>query len=173
MNILKYAMQMEKDGEMFYRQLAEQTNTTGLKTILNMLAGDEVKHFEALERMLKGMPAKMPETTVLSDTKNIFAEMKQSDQDLGLGPETAFRQPQPADVNQIELYRKAQDIEQNSMDFYRQNADQVQNDDQKELFEKLVKEEKKHYFLLENIIEFVSRPGRWLENAEFVHLEEY
>lgn len=36
-----------------------------------------------------------------------------------------------------------------------------------------LEEEKKHYFLLDNIIEFVSRPEQWLENAEFYHLEEY
>ena len=43
----------------------------------------------------------------------------------------------------------------------------------KRIFQKLAEEEKKHYFLLENIIQFVSRPETWLENAEFYHLEEY
>jgi rubrerythrin len=43
----------------------------------------------------------------------------------------------------------------------------------KEIFLKLADEEKKHYFLLENIIDFVSRPQKWLENAEFYHLDEY
>ena len=44
---------------------------------------------------------------------------------------------------------------------------------QKDVFLKLADEEKKHYFLLGNIIEFISRPEHWLENAEFHHLEEY
>lgn len=34
-------------------------------------------------------------------------------------------------------------------------------------------EEKRHFFILENIIDFVSRPQSWLENAEFNKLEEY
>jgi rubrerythrin len=35
-----------------------------------------------------------------------------------------------------------------------------------------VKEEKRHRWILENIIEFVTKPEVWAENAEFDHLEE-
>mgnify|MGYP001048607351 CR=1 FL=1 len=38
MYIYDYAMQMEKDSEHYYRQLANSCTDTGLKTILNMLA---------------------------------------------------------------------------------------------------------------------------------------
>jgi hypothetical protein len=39
----------------------------------------------------------------------------------------------------------------------------------------LAAEEKKHLRIMENIVEFVSRPepGNWLENAEWYHLDEY
>jgi rubrerythrin len=77
------------------------------------------------------------------------------------------------DAGQIELYKKAQDIEKKSRDFYLEKAEEVEEDFQKETFRKLAEEEKKHYFLLENVIQFVSRPQTWLENAEFYHLEEY
>lgn len=69
--------------------------------------------------------------------------------------------------------KKAQDIEKKSRDFYLDKCTIVELQYQKELFLKLAEEEKKHYFLLDNIIEFVSRPETWLENAEFCHLEEY
>ncbi len=77
------------------------------------------------------------------------------------------------DISQIEVYKKAQDIEKKSIDFYLQKADEVKEHCQKGTFRKLAEEEKKHYFLLQNIIEFVSRPESWLENAEWYHLEEY
>ena len=54
-----------------------------------------------------------------------------------------------------------------------EKAQEVPEEYQKRIFLKLAEEEKKHYFLLENIIDFVSRPATWLENAEFCHLEEY
>jgi rubrerythrin len=160
MDVFEYAMQMEKDGEEFYRQLAQQANNKGLSTILTMLADDEVKHYNAIKTMQTEKPD-MPETTVLTGAKNIFVQMKDSAKHFDL------------DIKQIDLYKKAQDIEQKSQDFYLQKADEVTDKAQKDVFLKLADEEKKHYFLLENLIEFVSRPERWLENAEFFHLEEY
>jgi rubrerythrin len=38
MDIFEYAMQMEKDGEQYYRALVEQTENKGLRTIFTELA---------------------------------------------------------------------------------------------------------------------------------------
>ncbi len=159
-DIFEYAMQMEKDGEYYYRQLAQQTANKGLKTILVMLADEEVKHYKAIEKIKTAEPH-MAETTILTDAKNVFVQIQESSESFDF------------DLEQIELYKKAQDIEEASRDFYLENAGQVEEEYQKDIFLRLADEEKKHYFLLENIIEFVSRPETWLENAEFYHLEEY
>jgi len=160
MNIFEYALQMEKDGEDYYRQLAQQTSNKGMRTILTMLADEEVKHYNTIEKM-KTAKTHMAETTILTDVKNVFIQIKESNEKLDF------------DMKQIELYKKAQDIEKKSRDFYLDKADEVKEKYQKELFLRLADEETKHYFLLENIVEFVSRPETWLENAEFYHLEEY
>lgn len=160
MNIFEYAMRMEKDGEDYYRQLTQQTTNKGLKTILTMLADEEVKHYNAIERMKIGKP-QMAETTILNDARNVFVQIKKSNEKFDFG------------ISQTTLYEKAQDIEKKSQDFYLEKANEVKEECQKGLFLKLAEEEKKHYFLLDNIIEFVSRPEHWLENAEFYHLEEY
>ena len=160
MNIFEYAMQMEKDGENYYRQLAQRTANKGMRTILTMLADEEVKHYNTVEKMQTEKP-QLAETKILADAKNVFVQIKES------GDSFDF------DIKQTELYKKAQDIEKKSRDFYLDKADEVEEEYQKEVFLRLADEEKKHYFLLENIIEFVSRPETWLENAEFHHLEEY
>jgi len=160
MDIFEYAMQMEKDGEDYYRQLARQTKNKGLKTILTMLADEEVKHFNTVKKMITEKP-QMVETTILSNAKNIFVQLKESGEKFD------------SDIQQKELYLKAQDIEKKSQDFYTEKANEVKEKYQKDIFLELAEEEKKHYFLLENIIEFVSRPETWLENAEFHHLDEY
>ncbi len=160
MNIFEYAMQMEKDGEDYYRQLAQQTANKGLKTILTMLADEEAKHYIAIEEMRTEKP-QLTETTILTDAKNIFVRIKEMGEKFDFG------------IGQSELYKKAQDIEKKSEHFYLEKANRVKEKHQKEIFLRLVDEEKKHYFLLENIIEFISRPETWLENAEFYHLDEY
>lgn len=160
MNIFEYAMQMEKDGEEYYRQLAQQTDNKDLGAILTMLADEEVRHYNTIEKMQTAEPY-MTETTILTDAKNIFVQIKESGESFDF------------DIRQADLYRKAQDIEKQNQEFYTEKADEVTEKYQKELFVKLADEERKHYFLLENIIELVSRPAYWVENAEFSHFEEY
>jgi rubrerythrin len=151
---------MEKDGEDYYRQLARQTDNAGLKTILNTLADEEVKHYGALER-IKTEQAQIAAADIFADSKNVFVRLKESGESFDF------------DTNQKELYQKAQDIEKKSHEFYTEQADEVSEGYQKELLLKLAGEEKKHYVLLGKIIDFISRPEQWLENAEFYHLEDY
>lgn len=160
MNIFEYAMQMEKDGEEYYRQMAGKTANKGLQAILTMLADEEVKHYKTIEKMQTKEPH-MEDTIILTDARNIFVQIKESGESFDF------------DIQRTELYRKALDIEKNSRDFYTEKGNEVTEEYQRELFLKLADEERKHYFLLENIIEFVSKPEYRLENAEFSNLEEY
>jgi rubrerythrin len=110
---------------------------------------------------MKQEKPQLAQITILDDVRNVFVQMKKSGEKFGFY------------IGQKELYRKAQDIEKKSRDFYTEKASEVKQEYQKDIFLKLAEEEKKHYFLLENIIEFVSRPETWLENAEWYHLEDY
>ena len=161
MNIFEFAMEKEKYSEDYYRQLAGRTSSQGLPNIFSMLADEEAQHYSVVERMKSKMPEKVFNTDVLSEAKDVFKRMKEGTDRFSFA------------ASEAEIYKKAQDIEKDSRDFYLQKADEVEDRDQKGIFIKLAEEEKKHYFLLENIIEFVSRPQTWLENAEFYHLEEY
>jgi rubrerythrin len=160
MNILDFAMEKEKFSEDYYHQLAAKSNNKGLRTIFNMLADEEARHYGIVSEMKKDIAPDLAETAVLSEAKEVFAKMRESADSFNFN------------ISEIELYKKALKIEQQSQDFYLEKADEV-TEAQKEIFLELANEEKRHYFLLENIIDFVSRPEKWLENAEFYHLEEY
>jgi len=162
MNIYKYAMKMEKDGENYYRELANKTEDIGLQKILKMLADEEVRHYNIIEQMMKSKAsAELAETGILKKVKNIFIKIK--------GKNLVFN----FDLPQINFYRKAQEIEEKSYKFYIEMSDKVEIESQRKVFLKLAGEEKKHMFLLENLVEFVSRPETWIENAEFNHLDDY
>jgi len=160
MNIFEFAMEKEKYSEDYYRRLADKTNNKGLETIFNMLADEEAKHYKIVSDMKEDVAPDLADTTVLSDAKDVFTKMRKSAQKFSF------------DISQTELYKKAQDIEKQSRNFYLEKAKEAE-ETQKEIFLRLAEEEKKHYFLLENIIDFVSRPQTWLENAEWHHLDEY
>jgi rubrerythrin len=161
MDIYEYAMQMEKDGEFYYRELADKVANPGLKKIFAMLADAEVIHYNTFLKMKKNEKAEMADTAILSEVKNIFIKMRENNEITGIN------------TSHIELYKKAQEIEQRSRDFYEEKASEVKVPSQKEIFLKIAEEEKKHFFILENILVFVSRAQNWLENAEWYRFDEY
>ena len=159
MDIYTYAMQMEKDGELFYREIAAQTTNTGIRNILTMLADAEVRHYELFERMKGHETLPVPHLGYLSGIKNVFAEIRERKRAITNG-------------SQVALYKKAQGLEQKTRDFYREKSSEVEPS-QKEVLLKIANEEQKHYDILENLILMVQRPETWLENAEWYRLEEY
>ena len=161
MNIFEFGMQMEKDGEQFYRELAARAGSKGLSHILEKLADSEVDHFNTLKRLSEKSDPAFAETHLLTDVKNVFARMKEE--------EKAF----DFNVSQADLYRKAQDLEKKSEAFYLEQSAAAESSDHKAIFNRFAAEEKQHVVILENIIEFISRPETWLENAEWHHMEEY
>jgi rubrerythrin len=161
MDIYEFAMKMEREGENFYRELAKKAVNTGLTNIFTMLADAEVGHYDIFRKMKEKKEIKVSRTKILSKAKTIFLKMKEEDEITGAG------------ITQTELYKKAREIEKKSRDFYLEKAGEVKDPNQKEIFLKMADEEKKHYLILQEIIDFVSRPQTWLENPEWYHLEEY
>lgn len=161
MDIFEFGMQMEKDGEKFYRELAQKCGDKGLENILNMLADSEVTHYKVLKEMKEKTDPALAQAPTLKDVKNVFAGMGEGQKDFSF------------DMAQVDLYKKAQDLEKQSEDFYRDKASEVQNDVQKEIFMKIAVEEKDHWLILDKVIDFVSRPEQWLENAEWNQLGGY
>ncbi|HOK67613.1 MAG TPA: ferritin family protein [Anaerohalosphaeraceae bacterium] len=163
MSIFEFAIQMEKEGAAFYRELAEKSPNPSVQSVLRMLADEEDKHAQAVRAIASEEPAdcEMAETDVLAHARNIFRRAKE------------FGETFVTETDQIQLYRQALEIEEKSRAFYLDRADQVPHPRQRYLFVRLADEEARHAVLLENLIELVSRPKQWLENAEFFHQEEY
>jgi rubrerythrin len=161
MDVFEFAMKMEEDGKNFYQEIAGKTKNEGVKSILTMLAQDEVKHYNTLKRVKEESVEQVEDTSVLKDAKNVFETLTYKAED--------FTDPD----SQIDLYKKAQELEKKSIDFYAEKVEEVSKDTQKDILSRFADEERKHYFLLEHMIAMLSRPEQWLEDAEWTHLEEY
>lgn len=162
MSILDFAMQMEQDGEKLYRGLADTIENTGLKKIFTMLADEEAEHFKVFKHLKENTPLGLPENKILEQSKNIFSAMKEG------APFTIN-----ATTEQKEAYSLALEMEKKSIDFYEEKAAVSQNKEEKKLLRAIAREERRHYRLIEGVIDFISRPEQWLEDAEYVQLTEY
>lgn len=162
MNIFLYAIQMEKDGVKYLNHLAEQFQNTGFEDIFIKMANDKNRHCELLENVnLKSKHPEMLESKILTDAKNLFNTIQEE--------KKAFTFP----VTEPGLYREALDIEKKCQKFYLIQSESTDEHPQKEIFHRLALEEGKYVQVLENLVDFVTTPDTWLENAEWRHEEAY
>lgn len=155
MNIYEYAMQLELDGERYYRDLAEKMDEAGLKNIFVMLAEEEVKHFIIFEKMNKqqSFAAQHP-TNLIKNTISSFHKMREEN------PNFYFSQ------QYIDSFKSALRTEQNSYQFYLEKGNMLEEGEQKEAFLRIAEEEKDHMILLQNLLMFVMDPHQWIESHE-------
>jgi rubrerythrin len=164
MDIFEFAMKMEEDGRAYYLKHAEKTDLPQLKRVLTELADDELKHYKIFKALKDREQAEYREeekTTILSTTKNVFEQLKSQGKELVFGGEVRS------------VWEEAMEVEIKSEKFYREKADEVDDSNQKDIFNKIADEERRHQLVVENVMEFLDRPKQWLENAEWHHLEDY
>jgi rubrerythrin len=161
MDIYEYAMQMEKDGEAYYRDVVLKTEHKGTRSILTMLADAEAAHYHIFKQLKENEKIPLEPSTNLAQVKNVFQQIAESKDFSLLKP------------SEIDVYKTAQGIEQKSIKLYEEQASLAGEGHSRDVFRRIADEERKHYLVLEKLIDFVSQPDQWLENPEWYHLEDY
>jgi len=166
MDVFKFAMQMELDGRAYYEKMAQASENETIKDILLELAQDEVKHYNIFKKFSEGdfsgaEDLKTSGTRVLENAKNIFQKIASEKKNLSFS----------SDVRAT--WAEAQSIEKKSEDFYREKAAAESNEKVRKTLNIIADEEHKHWALIEHVIQFLDRPGQWLEDAEWNHLDQY
>lgn len=161
MNIFDFALKMEQSGKIYYEKLAKSSPNKGLQTIFSELAKDEQKHYEIFMAMQAGRKARMDDSTVLQQSRNIFATL------------LVENSAQPIPQGDLEGYRYAMRLETESYRLYEEAAGKEKNAEAKALLLRIAGEEHKHFNILENIYAFVNAPDQYLAWGEFSNLEEF
>ena len=158
MNPYDFAIQMSQDGEKFFRILSKRVKKTGLRKIMVMLANDQATHRRDFAKMKKAEGTTLPDAKNLTGALNPFAQRLKR---LGRGERLDENLP-PED-----LYRRGQTLDKECEDFYRKRAARIKNPRLKQAFLEIAEEQRKHYFTLEHLINFILEPQQGLEDAEW------
>jgi rubrerythrin len=153
MDIFEYAMNVEKDGEALYRELATDAPNTELWQIFEWLADAELRHYQIFKRMEDEKRVVVQETPLLQDVVNIFEQIKIDEKEIETMPANA--------------YRKAKEIEEKMITFYLAKAAETDDPNEKAIFTKVADEEKRHAHVLENLINFANNPEVWIKEDRF------
>ncbi|NTV29570.1 MAG: ferritin family protein [Candidatus Omnitrophica bacterium] len=155
MNILDEALKIEEQGERLYRSFARDASDKGANYIFDWLADQEHKHHAIFQRMKEGGHVPDVKSADLKGVRDIFSGWK--DVRPGLDIKT----------DQVELYRQALVVEEKSVALYEEGAHIAADEPARSVFLRIAAEEKAHQQIMENIIDLVTRPDFWAENAEF------
>ena len=161
MKNIEFAIEMELDGEKYYREQGELNKNNGLYTVCLILADEEKTHAQILNDYLNKSPHRLVETDTLSKAENVFE---------GMG-DIQFEGAEKA--GQLDFYRIAAEKEKQSIDLYKKYSLQAEDGKEKELFEFLISQEEKHFKLLEELNTLLMHAEEWVENAEFGIREKY
>ncbi len=158
MKLLDTAIEMEREGAAFYDALTLEAEDDGLKKICSILADDERRH----ERIFRALRDGVAGDEVALDPLEAETLLSALDPD-------AFRETD----SQKELYERALEIELKSIEFYTEGLETLDRKEDAVIVKRIIREERRHYDILDTIIMMLNRPDRWVENAEFGNREEY
>ena len=153
---IKTAIQMEKDGYSFYKKAAAQTTSQMGKDIFESLAKDEELHLEVFQKLFDDKIGSS-EWDELVNSSQKYTNLSIFPKDLktveGASPNT----------NELDALRMAMDSETEAIDCYTEIWEKSNDDEVKKILDKIIEQEKNHYFLLEQEFNHLISTGYWYE----------
>lgn len=153
MDIYQLAKEMELEGKRYYLKLRQETEDVQIKRVFEILADEEEGHFQLFDAMQRKV-----ETPVINsnfvDAEAIFKTYFLESVDLR------------SSGSVLEAYDRAVKLEDNSIAYYKKMSKIAETPAEKALFLKLFFEEKKHKFLLENMMELLRDTEESTGSAE-------
>lgn len=156
LEILKMAILMEKRGKAFYEKMAEQTDSSGAKTIFMTMAEEEKAHVEYLSKQfshyMKEKHFAKPDTSAdISD--DISSEIINKE---------IVKQISAASFEAAAI-SAAMDFETRAVEVYSKRAEEAEDPNEKEMYAWLAEWERGHHKILHDLNEALKE-SIWYDN---------
>lgn len=167
--ILEDAVKLEAEGIEYYETAAEKAENPLAQHTFTHLAEQEREHEKLLRAYCDVVeesgtcptPQEMAarEYKLLEEGKEIFQKARQQ-----------MEKSTWVEEELVELYEDAMELERRFINMYQEQVGALEIEEQKELFEYLVTEEKKHLKLLQNGQKFLENPEAewWVEQEQWI-----
>ncbi len=163
---LELAVQMEVEGQEFYRKASQRSSNRLAKELFQQLASEEDLHrrkfveiYEALEKG-QNWPSVTPPSEKGKRLKSLFAEASRA-----LGSEFQIAQ------SELDAIKIAMDMEEKSYNLYRSRSQQSSLPVERRFYEALAAEERGHHLALVDSYEYLSDPAGWFIKREHLSVD--
>lgn len=155
-DVLKTAIQMEKDGRSFYTKAAAQTTSETGRNFFESLAQDELLHLDVFQKLFENTISKQEWTDLVNSSKK-YADIPIFPKNL---QETTSTNP---DTNELDALNIGMESEKEAIDYYGKFRDSIDDPNIKQIIEEIINQEKNHYALLEQEFYHLNKTGFWFE----------
>ncbi|MFP4135883.1 MAG: ferritin-like domain-containing protein [Candidatus Acetothermia bacterium] len=153
---LEFAIELEQEGHDYYVEHADETDNPFVQSVLEKLADRELEHIEAINNIAEGKSVenvKYIDLDIEQETREIFDEFSASEKE-GWKEEKS------------DVYDHAIELESKLAKLYKDLAEETEDEEEKEFFQALTKEEDKHYETLQNVFYYLTDHDRWMSEQE-------
>lgn len=142
---IEMAMEIEKNGEIFYNEIAKKTDNDDLKALFLILASQEKGHYRTFVKMLGDVKPSPHRPAVEYDQYQTYLQVALKNA-LFAGPDKALSLAKEAQDVQTAL-QVAMGFEKDTLLFFYDLRDMIAEKDQ-EIITEIILEEKKHLYQL-------------------------
>ena len=135
---IETAIQIEKDGIVFYTRVAERIENPEGKKMFRTLAADEKAHLE------------------------LFTKVKES-----LLQENRWLTPDEIRERPLEVLKKGIEMEEASIKFYTEAMEGTDDPQAREMYRYLIEQEEGHRTILQGEYDYIAGTGFWFDFREF------
>jgi len=163
---LRLALQMEIDGEEYYRKASQKSDNKIGRDLFQWLAAEEDKHRRRFEEIYKSIETKRtwPKISIQPGkrerVRTLFAEAMETTE--------SHLETRPAELDAI---AKAISMENKTHDFYKSRSQIATQPAERSFYEALAAEEKSHYLVLIDYREYFLDPAGWFRKTEHHSLD--
>ncbi len=159
----KTAIGMEEEGYSIYmKAAAKSTNPLGSAT-LKAIAEKELLHKKAIEDFYSGLTGTSVEKISFADAQLWSSKLRS---EILKSIKDSLDKLSGSDEDLLKAYEISMVMEKKGYDFYDKIAKTTDNENAKQLFSFLAKEENSHYELLQETHLYLSDPSEWFHKEE-------
>ena len=156
---MKTAIEMEKSGHRFFTEAANSVRHQVGKKLFSRLAAEEVTHLKTFEKIFS-------EVSGGTDWRDAIKSVEPSKRMPYF--DQARKEFKAGDLTvELDYLRKALDLERNAMQFFEKAITEAENPEAREIFKRILEEERQHYDLIQAEIDSINGTGFWFDVHEF------
>ena len=163
---LHTALEMEIEGKQFYSQSAEASSSQLARDLFQHLAAQEDVHYQTVHEVYEAVKSgnEWPQKETMfkhpKSLKDVFNE----------ATEMMDVEANPA-ASELDAIKTGMSMEDKSYSFYKSRYEEATSPAEKQFYQALTAEERKHYLTLVASYEYLSNPQGWFTMKEHWSLD--